>query len=123
MKITEENRPSTIPSWVNFSRAIGVELEPSFRSFIYFPIFTEKILVFDSKISNQIFDYVELEYLKTEPDFDEEDYLSELIPLDILVKKYWSSMKTLKEYMSNQHFEKPEVLIFEPVPKELINLK
>jgi hypothetical protein len=38
------------------------------------------------------------------------------------VAKYWESMMTLEEYLEKRPYEKPEISIFESVPKEIIQV-
>lgn len=96
---TERLRPKNTPEWVDFSNAIGVNIKKRFAKSVCFPVFTDKIMVFDWDISNLIEDSKD----------DVED----------LIKRYWEGMMTLEEYLRSTPF-KPEVLLFESVPGEII---
>lgn len=40
--------------------------------------------------------------------------------LEYWLKLYWGSLKTFDECKAKKPYPKPEVLVFEPVPKEII---
>ena len=120
MEITDCLRPSHIPAWVDFREAIGVDLTNRFSRSFCFPVFTDKILVFDGDISLSIYDQAFYEDLK---DFDEETLNFDTGEnIEHWIALYWESMMTLNEYFSQKPYRKPEVLVFDPIPKELINI-
>ncbi|MEK3933817.1 DNA polymerase III [Sporosarcina sp. FSL W7-1349] len=120
MEITESLRPSHIPAWVDFREAIGVDLINRFTRSFCFPLFTDKILVFDGDISLSIYDQAFYEDVK---DFDEEALNFDTGEnIEHWIALYWKSMMTLNEYLLQKPYMKPEVLVFEPVPTELINI-
>ncbi len=84
-----------------------------------FPIFTDKTFVFDSEISLSIYDQAFYEDMK---EFDEEALNFDTgETIEYWIEQYWKSMITLKDYLRKRTYPKPEVLIFEPVPKEIIS--
>ncbi|MGD6977749.1 DNA polymerase III [Bacillus pumilus] len=119
LEITENLRPSNIPKWINFKEAIGADIINRFTESFCFPIFTDKILVFDSEISLSIYDQAFYEDMK---EFDEEALNFDTgETIEYWIEQYWKSMIPLKDYLSKRPYQKPEVLIFEPVPKEVIS--
>ncbi|MEI3604179.1 DNA polymerase III [Pseudogracilibacillus sp. SE30717A] len=119
-EITELLRPSNTPDWLNFKEAIGVDITNRFSKSFCFPVFTDKILVFDGDISFSIYDQAFYEDFK---DFDEEAlnfYTGETI--EYWIKLYWKSMMPFEEYLIKKSYPKPEVLIFESIPKEIIQV-
>ncbi len=100
-EITELLRPSNTPDWLHFKEAIGVDISNRFSKSFCFPIFTDKILVFDGDISLSIYDQAFYEDFK---DFDEEALNFDTgETIEYWIKLYWKSMKTLDEYL----IEKP----------------
>lgn len=84
-----------------------------------FPIFTDKIFVFDSEISLSIYDQAFYEDMKV---FDEEALNFDTgEAIENWIEQYWKSMIPLKDYLRERPYPKPEVLIFEPVPKKIIS--
>ncbi|KQN97051.1 hypothetical protein [Paenibacillus sp. Leaf72] len=118
--ITDKVRPLKAPMWANFKKASGANLEPHVPKSFYFPIFTDKILVFDGNITMNIYDqafYEENKFTFEEAlDFDTGE------TLEYWIKRYWDSMMTLEEYFSKKTYTKPEVLVFESVPREIIQI-
>lgn len=120
LDVTERFRPLNTPNWVNFREAIGVDMVNRFTKSFCFPDFTSKILVFDGDISLSIYDQAFYEDLK---DTDEEALNFDTgESLEHWVKLYWDSLMTLDEYKAKKPYAKPEVLVFESVPKEIIQL-
>lgn len=118
--VTECFRPLNTPIWVNFKEAIGVDIDNRFLKSYCFPVFSNQILVFDGEISLSIYDQAFYEDLK---DTDEEALDFDTgESLEHWVKLYWDSLMTLDEYKAKKPYPKPEVLVFEPVPKEIIQL-
>lgn len=119
-QIADMLKPLNAPIWVNFQKAIGVNLEPHKPKSFYFPIFTDKILVFDGNITMNIYDqsfYEDNKFTFEEAlDFDTGESLEHWIKL------YWNSMMTLEEYLLKKPYLKPEVLVFESIPKEIIGV-
>lgn len=119
-EITELLRPFNTPDWINFKEAIGVDKTNRFYRSFCFPIFTDKILVFDGDISLSIYDQAFYEDFK---DFDEEALNFDTgKTIEYWIKLYWKSMMTLEDYSIKNSYSKPEVLIFESVPKEIIQV-
>lgn len=119
-EITELLRPSNTPDWLNFKEAIGVDITNRFSKSFCFPIFTGKILVFDGDISLSIYDQAFYEDFK---DFDEEALNFDTgETIEYWIKLYWKSMMTLEDYLIKKPYSKPEVLIFESVPKKIIQV-
>jgi hypothetical protein len=118
--ITNKLKPVDLPMWVDFDKAIGVDLNNRFSTSVCFPVFTDKILLFDGEISSLIYDqafYDDNKYTFEEAlDFDTGE------DIEHWIDKYWKSMVSLGQYIENKPFEKPEVLIFESVPKEIIQV-
>ncbi|UTR16754.1 DNA polymerase III [Salipaludibacillus sp. LMS25] len=119
-EITDLLRPSNTPDWLNFKEAIGVDITNRFSNSFCFPIFTDKILIFDGDISLSVYDqafYDENKYTFEEAlDFDTGE------TIEYWIKLYWKSMMTLEEYLIKRPYPKSEVLIFEPVPKDIIKI-
>jgi hypothetical protein len=125
LELIEKFRPLSTPVWVDFPKAIGAHLVPHFPKQFAFPVFTEKILVFDGQISSMIYDQDNFEQYKQAGMLHkakEEGVFDTGISLDRLVQKYWASMMALDEYLDNEKYEYLEILIFEPVPKEIIRM-
>jgi hypothetical protein len=120
LEVTEQIRPVNTPVWVSFKEAVGVDIVNRFTKSFYFPVFTNKILVFDCDIYLSIYDQAFYEDLK---DTDEEALNFDTgESVDHWVKLYWESMMSLEEYYAKKPYSKPEVLIFESVPKEIIQV-
>lgn len=120
LDLAEQLKPLNVPDWVDFKKAIGADMAIRFKKTFCFPEFTDKILVFNSEISLSIYDQAFYEDLK---DTDEEalDFDTGR-PLEYWIKLYWSSLMNLNEYREKRTYPKPEVLIFESVPREIIQL-
>jgi hypothetical protein len=117
-KITDGLRPINSPEWIDFEIAFGAEFSEPTKPYLKFPIFSEKILVFNKDISNDLFSYIEDEYMEEETGGG---YFTEGLPSkDDLVRQYWKSMLTVEEYSDSKPYKNPEILIFETVPAKLI---
>lgn len=117
---TESLRPFDAPDWVNFKEAIGVDISNRFSKSFCFPVFTNKILVFDGEVSLSIYDQAFYDDFK---DFDEEALNFDTgESIEHWIKLYWDSMVTLQEYLLKRSYPKPEVLVFESIPKEIIRV-
>lgn len=118
--LTEKLKPKKAPNWVDFKKAVGVELAPRGLKFFKISVFTDKILVFNKEYSDQIFNQVFFEdnkYTFEEAlDFNTGESIEHWITL------YWGSMMTLDEYKVSKPYLEPEVLVFEPIPKEIIQV-
>ncbi|WP_332262436.1 DNA polymerase III [Paenibacillus sp. GSMTC-2017] len=119
-KITEKLKPSNTPSWLDFKKAIGVELVQQDSSYFKFPLFTDKILIFNKEYSEQIFDQVFYEDNKYT--FEEALDFDTGQSIEHWILHYWRSMTTLEAYLLTKPYQKPEVLIFESVPKDIIQV-
>lgn len=120
LEITKRFKPFNTPDRVNFKEAVSVDLTNRLSKSFCFPIFTDKILVFDGDISLPIYDQAFYEDLK---DFDEEALNFDTgETIEHWIKLYWKSMMTLEDYLIKKPYSKPEVLIFESVPKEIIQV-
>lgn len=118
--LTNQLRPSDIPIWVDFKKAIGINLHPHKPRSFCFPEFTEKILVFDGDITMSIYDQAFYEDLK---DSDEEALNFDTgETLEKWVKLYWESLMTLDDYKTKKPYPKPEILVFESIPKDIIQV-
>ncbi|WP_413366261.1 DNA polymerase III [Lysinibacillus sp. 3P01SB] len=118
--ITETLRPSHTPNWLDFKEAIGVDMRNRFSTSFCFPVFTDKIRVFNGDISLAIYDQAFYEDLK---DFDEEALNFDTGEnIEHWIKLYWGSMVTLEEYLREHPYPNPEVLIFTSVPKGIIQV-
>ncbi|WP_339171482.1 hypothetical protein MKY51_09790 [Solibacillus sp. FSL R5-0691] len=114
--LTDRFRPVNLPKWIDFKVAFGVDLEVDDCPHYRFPVFSEKILVFNRDISSDLFAYIEDMY-----DGGKGRIIEGLPSKEDLVKNYWSSMNTLADYLKNKPFNNPEVYIFEQVPAKLID--
>lgn len=114
--LTDRLRPINLPKWIDFKIAFKVDLEVDESPYYRFPVFSDKILVFNRDISSDLFAYIEDMY-----DGGKGRMIEGLPSKEDLVKKYWSSMYTLEDYLKNKPFNNPEVYIFEQVPAKLID--
>jgi len=118
-ELTDLTRPINAEQWIDFSIAFGADFAPISKHYIRFPIVTEKVLIFNRDISTDLFAYVEDEYMKVET--GEEGYFTKgLSSKEDLVKQYWESMMTVEEYLKRKPYKKPEILVFETIPKEFL---
>lgn len=118
--ITNNLKPFGVPNWVDFSKAIITDTIQIHTESFYFPVFTDKILVFNGEISSLIYDqafYDDNKYM-----FEEASGFDTGKNIDQLIKEYWYSMNTLEKYILNKPYGKPEIIIFEPIPKEIIQV-
>lgn len=51
MNIADKLRSTNTSEWLDFNSAIGVNIEKRVPKALCFPVFTDKILVFDSEVS------------------------------------------------------------------------
>lgn len=118
--ITDKLRPIYTPEWLDFNNAIGVSIEKTVSKSLCFPVFTDKMRVFNSEVSMLIYDqafYDDNQYTFEEAlDFDTGE------AIDDLIKKYWESMLTLEDYLKKLPYQKPEILLFQSVPSNLIQV-
>jgi len=114
--LTERFRPANLPKWIDFEVAFGVDLEVDESPHYRFPVFSDKILVFNRDISSDLFAYIEDMY-----DGGKGRIIEGLPSKEDLMKNYWASMNTLEDYLNNKPFNNPEVYIFEQVPAKLID--
>ncbi|WP_335926087.1 DNA polymerase III [Paenibacillus agilis] len=119
--LTNQLRPPGLPSWIDFKKAIGVDLKLHKPKSFSFPTFTDKVLVFDGDISLSIYDQVFYEDLK---DTDEEALNFDTgESIEHWVKLYWNSMMVLDEYKAKKPYPRPEILVFESIPQEIIKVQ
>jgi hypothetical protein len=114
-ELTERFKPENSPQWIDFNIAFGADLEPYEKPYFRFPVFSDKILVFNFDISSDLFAHLEDLY-----DGSKGNFVEGLPSKEELVKEYWKSMMPLSKYLVQRPFNKPEVYIFEQVPAELI---
>ncbi len=115
-ELTERCRPTNLPKWIDFKVAFGADLEPYEKPYYRFPMFSDKILVFNFDISSELFAYLEDKY-----DGGNGALVEGLPSKEELMKQYWKSMMTLSDYLKHKPFNKPELYIFEQVPAKLID--
>ncbi|GAM12326.1 hypothetical protein [Mesobacillus selenatarsenatis] len=115
-ELTERFRPDKSPKWIDFKVAFGADLEPYEKPYFRFPLFSEKILVFNFDISSDLFAFIEDEY-----DGGRGKFVEGIPSKEELMKEYWKSMIPLSAYLKLKPFNNPEVYIFEQVPAELID--
>ncbi len=120
LQITEMTRPRNVPTWVDFKMTVGVDLAPHIPRTFFFPIFTDKILIFDGDISMSISD--QAFYENNKYTFDEALDFDTGKSIEYWIKKYWDSMMTLEEYSNKLQYQRPEILVFESIPKEIIRV-
>lgn len=120
LDVTEQFRPVGAPDWIDFKKTIRADITNRFSKSFYFPVFTNKIKVFNGEISLNIYDqafYEDLKYTDEEAlNFDTGESIEHWI------KKYWESMVSLEQYLENKPYKEPEILIFEDVPKQIIKV-
>ncbi|WP_369683863.1 DNA polymerase III [Salipaludibacillus sp. LMS25] len=120
LETTEKLKPIKAPDWIDFTKTVRADIANQFSKSFCFPVFTDKILIFDGDISLSVYDqafYDENKYTFEEAlDFDTGETIEHWIKL------YWDSMMTLEEYLIKRPYPKSEVLIFEPVPKDIIKI-
>lgn len=115
-ELTDRCRPVNLPKWIDFKVAFGADLEPYEKPYYRFPVFSDKILVFNLDISSDLFAYIEDKY------DGGRGYFVEGLPSKVdLMKQYWESMIPLSEYLKHKPFNNPELYIFEQVPAKLIS--
>jgi hypothetical protein len=120
LDITERLRPPLSPDWLHFEEGVGVDLTNRFSTSFCFPLFTDKILVFDGDISLSIYDQAFYEDFKN---FDEEAiHFDTGKPIEYWIKHYWRSMMNVEDYLIDKPYSKPEILLFTPVPPNRIQL-
>lgn len=119
-EILYKHRPVNTPEWLDFSKAIGIDLIQKYPKAFEFPVFTNKILVFDGEIVNLIYD--QQFYDNCSSSFEEAENFDTGLTLDVLFDKYWNSMMLLDDYINIMKYTNPQVLVFEPVPKETIKI-
>lgn len=115
-ELTERFKPENSPKWIDFKVAFGADLEPHEKPYYRFPMFSEKILVFNFDISSDLFAHLEDLY-----DGARGNFVEGLPSKEELMKEYWKSMIPLSEYLKLKPFNNPEVYIFEQVPAKLID--
>jgi len=115
-ELTERFRPANVPKWVDLKVAFRADLEAYEKPYYRFPIFSDKILVFNLDISSDLFAYVEDRY-----DGGKGRFVEGLPTKEDLMKHYWGSMVTLDEFLKSKPFNNPELYIFEQVPAKLID--
>jgi|GEM_PF-1486462 hypothetical protein len=119
-EIVYKHRPVNVPAWLDFSKAIGVDLTQKYSKSFVFPVFTNKIVIFDGDIVNLIYD--QQFYDNCNSSFEEAENFYTGLTLNELFEKYWSSMMLLDDYISAKKYNNPQVLIFESIPKEIIKI-
>ncbi|OZM58753.1 DNA polymerase III [Lottiidibacillus patelloidae] len=118
IEITEKLKPKEAPDWIDFRKAVGADLTNRFSKSFCFPLFTNKVLVFNGEVSINIYDQAFYEDLK---DTDEEVLNFDTgRSIEHWIKEYWESMVTLEQYFQEKPYSKPEILIFEDVPEQII---
>ncbi|MBS4199139.1 hypothetical protein KHA93_05655 [Bacillus sp. FJAT-49732] len=115
-ELTDRFRPANLPKWIDFEVAFKADLEGYEKPYYRFPVFSDKILVFNQDISSDLFAYIEDIY-----DGSKWRFVEGLPSKEDLMKHYWASMNTLDEFLKNKPFNNPELYIFEPVPAQLID--
>lgn len=116
-ELTERFRPVNAPTWLDFKISFGADLELYEKPCFRFPVFSDKILVFNLDISSDLFAHLEDLY-----DGGKGHFVEGLPSKEELVEEYWKTMMPLSKYLKHKPFNKPEVYIFEPVPAELIEI-
>ncbi|MGM0789787.1 MAG: hypothetical protein ACQEUD_06810 [Bacillota bacterium] len=115
-ELTDRFRSLNLPEWIDFKVAFGADLEPYEKPYFRFPVFSEKILVFNMDISSDLFAHIEDIY-----DGGRGYFVEGLSSKEVLINKYWESMNTLADYLKHRPFNNPEIYIFEQVPAKLID--
>ncbi|MCJ8007237.1 hypothetical protein ACFFF5_07000 [Lederbergia wuyishanensis] len=115
-ELTDRFRPENLPKWIDFKVAFRADLEGYEKPYYRFPVFSDKILVFNFDISSDLFAYIEDMY-----DGGRGRFVEGVPSKEDLMKQYWASMNTLDEFLKNKPFDNPELYIFEPVPANLID--
>lgn len=113
-------RPNGLFDWIDFKRVVNADLFQKTSECFCFPIFTNKILVFDGEIANSIYDQVFYEenkdFFEEALDFDTGE------SLDYWIRNYWDSLMTFDEFILKKTYENPDVLLFSSIPKEIIKV-
>ncbi len=112
-ELTFRFRPENLPKWIDFKVAFKADLEAYEKPYYRFPVFSDKILVFNRDISSELFAY--------KYDGGRGRFFEGLPSKEDLMKHYWASMNTLNEFLKNKPFNNPELYIFEQVPAKLID--
>ncbi len=120
LEITERFRPVGAADWIDFKNTVRANITNRFSKSFCFPVFTNKIKVFNSEISLNIYDqafYEDLKYTDEEAlNFDTGK------SLEYWIKEYWQSMVSLEQYIEKKPYKEPEILIFEDVPRQIIKV-
>jgi len=109
--------------WIDFKKGIVVLLESyTFTNYFTFPVFTDKIMVFNRDITTELFSYIEDESV-----FDETGVEGTMVTPGTpdrreLVNEYWRSRILLSEYLKEPPYSNSEIMIFEHVPKNILTL-
>ncbi|HHY72159.1 MAG TPA: hypothetical protein GX497_02810 [Bacillus bacterium] len=114
-ELTDRFRPQRLPKWIDFKNAVGADFEPPDKPYFRFPVFSERILVFNFDISSDLFAHIEDIY-----DGGKGRFVEGLPSKEDLIKQYWDSMTTIDEYLEHKPFKNPQIVIFETVPGNLI---
>ncbi|WEG15077.1 hypothetical protein PQ478_11030 [Alkalihalophilus pseudofirmus] len=115
-ELTDRFKPVNLPEWIDFKVAFGADLKPYQKPYFRFPVFSEKILVFNMDISSDLFAHIEDIY-----DGGRGYLVKGLSSKEDLIKEYWKSMNTLADYLKHKPYNNPEVYIFDQVPAKLID--
>lgn len=124
-EIMEEiQHTSEYEKWINFDKGIVVFLDPNgFKKYLKFPVFSNQIMVFDRSITSILFSYIEDEYV-----FNETGRVGTMIEPGThdkrtLIEMYWESRVSLNDFLLTHPYEKPEILVFDHVPPEMLTLE
>ena len=120
IELTKKLASGKIPLWADFTKAIGVEITPKDLGYFKFPVFTDKILAFNKEYSESIFDqafYEDNKYTFEEAlDFDTGE------SIEYWISQYLNSLLPLEEYLNLKPYPTAEILLFESVPKDIIQI-
>lgn len=116
-----ENKPSNIPDWVVFSKAIRCYLDlPKKGKYLRIEKFTDKLMVFDSAIASLVTDQYYYDVVLV--DEEERDSFYTGLTMDEVCAQYWASMMSLSNYLLKKPYPNPEILIFEDIPRNCLSL-
>ncbi|MNJ43435.1 hypothetical protein D3C77_384400 [compost metagenome] len=119
-KFLYENKPSGIPDWIVFSKAIRCHFElPKKGKYLKIEKFTDKLMVFDSAIASLVTDQYYYDVVLV--DEEERDSFYTGLTMNEVCAQYWATMMTLSDYLLKKPYVNPEILIFEDIPRQYLS--
>lgn len=119
-KYLYENKPSCIPDWIVFNKAIRCHLDlPKQGKYLKIKKFTDKLMVFDSAIATLVIDQYYYDVVLV--DEEERDSFYTGLTMSEICTQYWATMMPLSDYLLKKPYNNPEILIFEDIPRKYLS--